>query len=526
MEATRVAVVFCPEWPAVAARLDSSDESPTAVVHANRVVARTPDADGVEVGMRRREAQATCPALRIVARNPDRDRLAFEPVVAAVGEHVALLEVSSPGQIVLAARSASRHLGGDAALADRLFDVARATLAGRAAVGVGVADGRLMGLLAARHSAVLDTAVVVSPGDSRARLAALPVAVLADEVGPEMVSLLQRLGLATLGSVAEIGASMLTSRFGSVGVELHRLASGADRHPPVAIAPPPTRATTVRFDHPVEDVHLVVASSRDTVERLVEHLGGEGVTCVRLALTLHTDHGEQNDRVWYEPEGLSSAALLERLRWQLESWVAARGPTSGVVMVRLAPLDLRARSGRQLGLWGANVAADDAASRAVRRLAALLGGDAVRVPEWCGGRHPEEAFVLAPALSTDLDARHPFQPRSWRGALPAPSPSVVYDEPCPVQVLDETGSSIGVSGRHELSAPPVALRVGGARFAVRAWSGPWPVEERWWDTRRRRRLARMQVVVVDESGRPGSRAEEAFVLALERGRWWITAKYG
>lgn len=526
MTVSRVAVVLCPEWPAVAARLDSNDPSPVAVVRANRVVARTDDAEGIEVGMRRREAQAVAPRLRIVAPNTGRDRYMFEPVVTAIGDHVALLEVGEPGTIVLATRGAVRHFGGDAALADRLHSAARDALADRAAVGVGVADGRLMGALAARHSAAIGTAVVVPAGESRSRLASLPVSVLTDEVGPEMVSLLQRLGLATLGSVAEIGVSMLTSRFGSTGVELHRLASGADRHPPVAIAPPPARATTLRFEHPVEDVHQVVASARDTVERLADHLLTEGVAVVRVAITLHTDHGEQNDRAWYEPEGLSPIAVLERLRWQLESWVAARGPTSGIVTVRFAPLDVRPRSGRQLGLWGADAAADDAAGRTVRRLAALLGSDAVRVPEWCGGRHPDEAFVLAPALSAGLDARRPIESRTWRGALPTPSPSIVYDEPCGVRVVDHEGVHVGVSGRHELSAAPAELRVGGARFTIRAWSGPWPVEERWWDARRRRRMVRMQVVVVDESRPPAGRTEEAFVVVLERGRWWITAKYG
>ena len=47
-----------------------------------------------------------------------------------------------------------------------------------------------------------------------------------------------------------------------------------------------------------------------------------------------------------------------------------------------------------------------------------------------------------------------------------------------------------------------------------AWAGPWPVEERWWDTDAARRLARFQVVGAD--GR-------AWLLVVQNGHWWTEA---
>ena len=58
----------------------------------------------------------------------------------------------------------------------------------------------------------------------------------------------------------------------------------------------------------------------------------------------------------------------------------------------------------------------------------------------------------------------------------------------------------------------------GARSAValRAWAGPWPTEEHWWDPARRRRRARFQLLTVQG---------EAVLVSLEQGSWWLEARY-
>jgi len=104
----RLAVLRCLDWSAVVAAKTSN--SPCAVMHAQRVVSRSVLAMryGVQVGMRRRHAQALCPDLEIAAFEPNRDRRAFNTIVRAVSEVVPLIEVSEPGVIVFAARGPSR----------------------------------------------------------------------------------------------------------------------------------------------------------------------------------------------------------------------------------------------------------------------------------------------------------------------------------------------------------------------------------------------------------------------------------
>ena len=80
----RTLVLCCPEWPVVAA--GAVPDQPLAVVHANRVIASSPAArfEGVELGLRRREAQGRCPSLVVVAADPARDARAFEPIAIAL----------------------------------------------------------------------------------------------------------------------------------------------------------------------------------------------------------------------------------------------------------------------------------------------------------------------------------------------------------------------------------------------------------------------------------------------------------
>ena len=86
----RVMVVWCPDWPVVAALADEGlpTHLPAAVFSATIVQACNDGARafGVRRGMRRRDAQSRCPELRVYAAVPDRDARAFEPVLAAVEE--------------------------------------------------------------------------------------------------------------------------------------------------------------------------------------------------------------------------------------------------------------------------------------------------------------------------------------------------------------------------------------------------------------------------------------------------------
>src|SRR5690606_19677947 len=104
----RVLAVWCPDWPAVAAAAAAELPAtvPVAVVSANRVVACSAAARsaGVRRGLRRREAQARCPALHVARADADRDARWFEAVVTAIDTVAPGVEVLRPGLVVLSSR--------------------------------------------------------------------------------------------------------------------------------------------------------------------------------------------------------------------------------------------------------------------------------------------------------------------------------------------------------------------------------------------------------------------------------------
>ncbi|HEX4222040.1 MAG TPA: DNA polymerase Y family protein, partial [Pseudonocardiaceae bacterium] len=119
-------VVWCPDWPVVAAAADASvpPQAPVAVVLANRVLAcsATARARGVRRGMRRREAQSSCTELQVFVADPDRDARSFEPVAAAVEELSPGVEIIRPGLVAVPARGPAGYFDGEQGAAERLVD--------------------------------------------------------------------------------------------------------------------------------------------------------------------------------------------------------------------------------------------------------------------------------------------------------------------------------------------------------------------------------------------------------------------
>lgn len=530
----RLVTIWCPDWSVVAARSAGSAGPAQAVLHANRVVARSLSAarEGVRLGQRRRDAQRCCPDLVLIDHDPARDAREFEPVIRAVAESAPRLDVIEPGWITLAARGPSRYFGGDQAVADRLVDLV-AGLTG-APVGVGVADGRIASAVAARRAVAGERAgtAVVPPGGSPGYLAPLPIGWLGEvgDADPELLDVWRRLGLHTIGHLAALPSTDVLARFGRAGARAHALAGGVDERPPVVLDPPLERRVERVFDEPVLQVPPVVFVAKQLADRLVAELAAEGRVCTRLLVVAETEHGERSERSWYRDGGLSAAAMVERVRWQLDGWVGASagpgpgpGPTAGIsagiTLIRLVPDEVRADHGVQIGLWGGRTRADHDAARAITRLVGLAGDEAVTVPAWNGGRLPADRYRWVPASSVDLD--HPV-PRltpgagSWPGAVPSPSPAVVPAVATAVEVLDASGRSVRVGGRGDLSAEPRTLVLGDRHRSITAWAGPWPLDQTWWDPRRRRRMARLQMVVDDGS---------AHLVAVEQQRWWVLATY-
>jgi protein ImuB len=513
----RTLLVRCPDWSVAAAEIVEgvSSRAPVAVLRANRVIECSPAAaaEGVAPGLRKREAQSRCPQLEVVDHDPGRDARAFEPVVAAVEQVVAGVEVVRPGACAIATRGPARYFGGEERVAERIVEQIAQECGVEAQAGV--ADGVFAAELAAR------TGRVVAPGGTPAFLAGVDVGALGR---PELTSRLRRLGVRTLGDFAALPAGDVLTRFGFDAALAHRLAGGAEERPLAVRRPPPELAVAQEYDEPIDRVDVAAFAARALAERLHERLAGHGLACTRLGIEAVTGHGQELVRTWRHDGLLTAAAITDRVRWQLEGWLAGgrtgpARPDSGIRRMRLVPDGVLAVLDLQPGLWGDTGNGSERAHRALARVQGLLGPDSVLTAVLRGGRSLADQVRLVPAGDERVvtGGEAPWGGAPWPGQLPAPAPATVLPEPAPATVLDAQGRPVAVGERLAVSAAPARLAIGDTPpVAIVEWAGPWPVDERWWTPDGPCPTARFQVCLTD--GR-------ALLLSLSAGGWAVEARY-
>ncbi len=439
--AERTLSLWCADWPLVAAGV--APDQPAAVLHAGRTVACTPAgrAEGVRRGMRRRDAEARCPSLVVLDHDPARDARAFEPVAAAVEAFAPRVELTRPGLCSVATRGPSRYFSGDEPLAARVVAAVREVLGpGASHVGAGVADGAFAASLAARATAGGAPVLVLAEGGTISFLSDLPVSALGEDAGmvepagsggmAELASLLVRLGLRTLGSVAALPEADVVARFGPGGGLAWRRANGFDDRPLDARDPPPDLVAKVVLDPPADRVDTAAFAARTLATDLHDRLERQGLACTRLTIEAVTTDGDRLSRVWRHEGRFTPGATAERVRWQLDGWlttearaarqsggtgdpsgaapgdVGGRAEGGGLVLLRLLPEEVVAGGGRQLGFWGGDAEADERAARALARVQGLLGPAAVVTAVPSGGREPRLRATLVPWG----DPREPVRP--------------------------------------------------------------------------------------------------------------------
>ena len=347
---------------------------------------------GVRSGQRRREAQGCCPELVVLDHDPARDARQFEAVIRAVAELSPRLDVIEPGWLCLAARGPSRYYGGDAALAARLTALVTGVLDSRGLASA--ARRRRRRRRACRRQPIAARRAGSNAGGGRTRGVGVLPGAAHGGLAARCRRCHARVGRALHPPRAAHprrprrppGRRRVRAHSEAPGCTSHRLAGGGDDRPPGTTDPPAEWRTERAFDEPVAHLETVVFVAKQLADELVATLAGEGRVCTRVVVTAETEHGERSERAWYRAVGLSSSAIVERVRWQLEGWVAQPGALSGgIALLRLVPDQVRGDDGDQLGLWGGRSQADHDALRAVTRLSGLFGEQAVCVPRGAAG---------------------------------------------------------------------------------------------------------------------------------------------
>ncbi|MFF2276305.1 DNA polymerase Y family protein [Agromyces sp. NPDC058126] len=506
----RAIVLWCPDWPVFAAAREAGLDpaAPLALteggaVHSCSAAARR---DGVVRGLRLREAQYRSPAITVLPYDPVLDVRAFEPVVRQVEQTVPGVQIVRPGTLAMRARGPARYYGSEDAAARALLETVERL--GVAGARVGIADGPFAAEQAAR--AVRSSPVgIVAPGGSAAFLAPLPVGLVVDD---RTRTLLNRLGVRTLGEFAALPQADVRRRFGAAGAFGHDRAAGRESTGVAARTPPPEFEIAAEFEPPLDRIDQLAFAFRVRAEEFIDRMRAARLVCTAIRVELDDERGGHSARSWLHPRWFTPADVVDRVRWQLQgAGTADTGLASPITKLRVIPERVDGTANHEAGLWGQGP--DERVHHALTRVQSMLGHEGVVTAAVGGGRMLADRQVLVPW--GDRAPEHREAP--WPGSLPALAPASVFRERHPVALLDAAGAPVAIDERGAISAPPERFAVGrGASEQVRAWAGPWPVVERWWDAERARRVHRFQIV--DHDGC-------AWLLVRDDEGWWAEARY-
>lgn len=512
----RVAALWFPDWPVQAARIDDEGLPATVAVarqHRIHVCSDAARRAGVRRGMRVRQAQAVCPDLVVLDEDPDRDGRMFESIAAGLDDVAASVEVLRPGLVIIGAGAAGRFHGSEAAAVEMLIDAAA-----RRGVDaqVGVADEIATALIASR----VGGGQVVPAGGSRTFLAGQPVELLAAESSLHcdhaLVQSLGDLGVRTLGELAALPATAVTTRFGVAGERCHRIARAAADRRVAPDLPAADLSVAVTPDEPIDRVDAAAFAARQLAATLHERLRTAGLVCLRLRVLAELADGTRLERIWRTREALTESATADRVRWQLDGWLTAGGSGALGALI-LEPLETGPPD--IVGaLWG-GPRDTTRVRRVVGRVQSTLGTDKVLVPRLVGGRGVAERIALVPyGEEGDVEKQG-----TWPGRIPGPLPAYLTHPATQVRLLSRAARDVTVTAEALLSDVPYALSWGNGRYRVAAWAGPWPVDTGWWGPEAQK-VARLQVVGQAENERH-PRAWLLLWLGGGVGRWRIEAGY-
>ncbi|MFM9976141.1 MAG: Y-family DNA polymerase [Beijerinckiaceae bacterium] len=413
----------------------------------------------LEVGMTLAEARALLPDIATAAADRQADAEYLLAAAAACEMFTPLVALRGSDGLMLDITGCSHLFGGE----ERLLTSARrrlreAGLTTRAAIG-GTPDASwALARFAQAQS------MPCSGGEMHAR--ALPVAAL--EQGADVTRALTRLGLRTLGDLADRPFNVLTARFGAkLAITLQRIL-GRDDIRITPLRPPPEIMAEKHFSEPfaaMESLLTVLERLVGDISSILERRAQGGR--VFEASFFRADGTVRRLTIETAQASRDVAGLMRLIKLKLDTLADPLDPGFGFDARRLAVIHSEPWQQRQQNLAGQSVADNDvkAVAELVDRLVTRFGRENVRRFIAHDTHDPARAGQTVPYLSdvasTPFPAPEPEQPPL--------RPLALFAHPQLIEVLAEVPDS-----------PPLRFRWRRVLHEVSRAEGPERIAPEWW----------------------------------------------
>jgi protein ImuB len=409
-------------------------------------------------------------------------------IEAVAREFSPRVEVHKPGLVTLDIAGLGRLLGSPEEIGGELREAcARRSLP----ASVAVAATRTAAMLLAAGRPGL---TVVPAGEERRRLAPLALACLGRvfprEDAGELLGVLERWGLRTLGDLARLPSAALSARIGQDGLAWQRLARGEDLQPLLAMPPIEPIVEQADLEWPVEGLEPLSFVLARLFEALAERLERLDQAATALHASFRLASRETVTRTLQLPAPMRDPKVLRTLiLLHLESHPLGAGVD--VVAVRVDTARARVT---QFSLLGRALPFPEQVAPLVARLAALVGERRVGAPALVDTYRPG-AFAMRPFVvgETRGGVAKGRGPRAAERVAERP-PS--YGSPSPFSILNSQFSipqPPRVAIRRFRLPVPARVTVAGGRpvrvtterrglegGTVASAAGPWRTSGEWW----------------------------------------------
>lgn len=479
---SRIACLFVPLFP-LAARLRSEPDllhEAVAIVEGSgttaHVVAATRRArkKGVRPGQSLPQARSLLPKLIARGRDSACEQTAQEALVEVAETFSPRIEDADGGLVFFDVSGMERHFASE-------HELASAAIHACSNMGLPARAGIAASKLAARVAAESPhSPVIVSAGSECDFLAPLPLSRLTPEL--DAAATLRRWGLSSIGELARLPEAEIASRLGELGRELHHAARGIDPRPLIPRPLPPEFREGMELEWPLVALEPFLFIAASALERLALRLEMQGFACRRLELSMRLEPDGHHARSIELPAPTRDVkTMLTLLRLDLEK-TPPGAPVAGFTLTAHPDRPRRA----QLSLFGPAALSPEKLAATIARLVSLLGEDRVGMACAVDGHLPERFAVGAYDPPPPPDAQRAAG--RARGILAAR----VFRPPIPVEVMtrDDRGPATALIDAIRSTLPEPAEDAGGKRItgaqtiiegSVRVCSGPWQIEQGWWN---------------------------------------------
>jgi len=228
----------------------------------------------INPGVSLRQAHHLCPEAIFLPLNEELYHRAFEEVLSILDGFSPAVEANYAGKAFLDISGTERLFGPEEKLGKLIGKKMSEKTNLQAQIGI-AASKFVAGVVAL--SATPRCTIVVKPSSEKRFLEPLPIELL--DVSDEVKEWLRRLGLSSIGQVADLPENALVEQLGLEGQRVHCLACGRDNSPVIPRQKLALLEQEVNFETPDEDRSRLLITAGALLEKLTHQLKNRNQVC-------------------------------------------------------------------------------------------------------------------------------------------------------------------------------------------------------------------------------------------------------